>query len=351
LPNYTDSVTPGWRCGQTYLRNHFILHAAVNAALRLAPRHGRLRVLEIGSGVLEPNLLAAILAKVPDLDWELVVLDADAKVVEMLDDAIRTARPLALQRVAEAFSAADSRLCKQLTDARSVRDGVLELASLGLLGALGLDANPERALAQLLDEGMPTRSLTPARISVQHGEFPAVLPTGGFDLVIANFSIQYEIYEGRGEQVCAALTHCLHDDGLLAHAASYWAQIEFLRHIAGGDRWPFVFGLREIDEARYLADQRSTQRLRIRTDALACKPAQREALTNIARAIFPDIDATPRPDMLSCASPNDGLDGGLIVSRAWPTLHAHPCERLAAEDALLAAQPLSSRIEWREPYG
>ena len=67
MTTYGDSVPTGWSCRQTYIRNHLIMDAALRVIRRAAGAgaSGRkeLRILELGGGVIEPLLLAALVAR------------------------------------------------------------------------------------------------------------------------------------------------------------------------------------------------------------------------------------------------------------------------------------------------
>lgn len=346
MVRYKDSIPQGWCCRQTYLRNHHTLNAAIEARLAISPELASIRVLQVGPGVIEPILLTTLLQR-RGLNWELVVVDASEDVIESLSRTIRHPQPLQLLDVASKFPGAEAELCDNLVDPQRLELTTASLAELNLLASLGLADDAKQAASELIEHGLPSDILSKGQIELHSGKFSEVDVGGEFDLIVSNFSIQYEVYEGRTQEVCRALDRCLRPRGLLAHAANYAAQAQLLDRLHRVYDWPFVYGLREIQAVHYHDDSKGVARLRMRTDSLCARPDSRPELAMVSEHLLPPAIPRDSPEPFAVTLPDDGLVREMVTTHAWPHEEGQACGRARVEELLSRPSSSSFALRWR----
>jgi len=376
---YGDAIPPGWTCRQTYLRNHFAIDAALRALALLRPdASAPLRVLNIGGGVIEPLLLAALVrARFPRAECTIRVVDSSEDVISLLA-ALRNetrwegewqgdklvgyepaVRSLSLATLAKVFSSPENPVNPHLSDPVDLAVPVGELARMGLLGALALPEDRDRAVDILVTTGLP---VVPASIDMLRPERASILDFDpgdepSYDLVVANFSIQYPIVEGHADAVAARLVRWLAPHGVIQHGATYGAQARLFRGLLPLDeRFSVTYGVRELDEVTYIDDKANESlRLRIRTDAILTRAGE-DAADEIGKSIFPvfpgdpDVALGALRDHVAGIHPNDGLE---YPRMAGALAGARQCECWWVDRHVLLRYtgPLPSRVQWRHRAG
>ena len=89
--SYGDAIPGGgWSCRQTYLRNHLSIDVALRSlSLMRGDSQKPLRILDIGGGIIEPLLLAALVrARFPGVPSTIHLVDPSEDVITLLQ-AIR----------------------------------------------------------------------------------------------------------------------------------------------------------------------------------------------------------------------------------------------------------------------
>lgn len=372
---YGDAIPAGWTCRQTYLRNHLAMDAALKALALVRPNDSApLRVLNIGGGVIEPLLLAALVrACFPRVECTIRIVDSSEDVVSLLAalrNGIRWAREwhgdellgydpaagsLSLATLAKVFSSPENAVNPHLSDPAALAMPVGELARMGLLGALGLPEDKGRAVDVLVATGLP---VVPTSIEMLRPERASIFdfdPGKGasYDLIVANFSIQYPIVEGHAGAVAARLARWLAPHGVVQHGATYGAQARLFRALLPLDeRFSVTYGVRELDEVTYVDDNaKKTLRLRIRTDAIWTLAGE-DAAEEIAQRIFPTFPGAPDValgalrDHVSQIHPNDGLEHPLMAG-ALAGARRCACWWVDRHVLLRHPGPLPSRVQWR----
>lgn len=377
--SYGDAIPTGWTCRQTYLRNHLAMDAALKALALLRPdKHAPLRVLNLGGGVIEPLLLAALVRAVfPGVECTIHVVDPSDDVISLLA-AIRSgtrwegewqgdklvgydpeAGSLSFEALAKVFSSPENPVNPHLSDSAALALPVGELARMGLLEVLGLPKDPSHAVDVLVKFGLPVlpsaiAMLRPERASIldfDPGKEPA------YDLIVANFSIQYPIVEGHADAVAERLIQWLAPHGVIQHGATYGAQARLFRVLLPLDeRLSVTYGIRELDEVTYVDDNaKETLRLRIRTDAIFTRAGD-DIAEIIAQCIFPVFPAEAHSalgalrDHIAGIHPNDGLESPRM---AGALAGARQCASWWVDRQVLLNHdgPLPSRVQWRNIAG
>jgi hypothetical protein len=372
---YGDAIPAGWTCRQTYLRNHLTMDAALKALALVRPDAGApLRVLNIGGGVIEPLLLGALVrACFPRVECTIRVVDSSDDVVSLLGALRNGTRwerewqgdklvgydpsvgSLSLATLAKVFSSPENPVNLHLSDPTSMAVPVAELACMGLLGVLGLPQDEGRAVDVLAMTGLP---VLPASIELLRPERASILDFDSgdepsYDLIVANFSIQYPIVEGHADAVAARLVRSLAPHGVVQHGATYGAQARLLRALVPLDeRFSVTYGVRELDEVTYIDDKaKETLRLRIRTDAIWTRAGE-DAAEEIAQCIFPVFPGEPDVafgalrDHVAGIHPNDGLEHPRMAG-ALAGAGQCACWWVDRHALLRHTGPLPSRVQWR----
>lgn len=379
IGSYGDAIPVGWTCRQTYLRNHLAIDAALKALALLRPdHHTPLRILNLGGGVIEPLLLAALVrACFPGVECTIRVVDPSEDVISLLM-AIRNgtrwegewqgdklvgydpdAGSLSFATLAKIFSSPENPVNPHLSDPASLALPVKELARMGLLGALGLPQEEKLAIDVLVQTGLP---VVPTAIAMLRPERASILDFDpgndpAYDLIVANFSIQYPIVEGHADSVASRLLQWLAPHGVIQHGATYGAQARLFHALLPLDeRFSVTYGVRELDEVTYIDDNaKETLRLRIRTDAILTRAGE-DAAERIAQCIFPvfpgetNIARVALRDHVAGIHSNDGLEyprmaGALAGARQCA------CWWVDRQVLLRHPGPLPSRVQWRHHAG
>jgi hypothetical protein len=347
------------------------MDAAMRALRRSGEPRGELRILEIGGGVIEPLLLCAIARRHygEGIACRVHAVDLDGEVTEILS-AMRARRryvhttgdfsamlydpetaSLSLAGLARAFASPENPTNPHLAESALVARAVAELAPLGLLEPLGLPSTPDAAARIIVERGLPARPELCSLITPEHAAMPDWRPSGVYDLIVANFSIQYPIMDGKAEAVAARLDESLAPDGLIAHAATYGAQVYLLRALLARGGWDVAFGVRELAKVLYTDDPEGDRvRLRIRTDALmrrdsAGAPPLAESV--VSPAITANARAGSLAGVLDRAQPADGLDRPEMMAALWRERGEWAAWWSERETLLGHGGPLPCRIEWR----
>ncbi len=377
--SYGDAIPAGWTCRQTYLRNYLAMDAALKALALTRPNHNApLRILNLGGGVIEPLLLAALVrACCPRVECTIRVVDPSDDVISLLA-AIRggtrwefewqgdklvghdpEAGSLSFATLAKVFSSPENAVNLHLTDRASLATPVSELAQMGLLGALALPDDEGRAVEYLMTNGLP---VVPSSIEMVRPEHASILDFDpgkepSYDLIMANFSIQYPIVEGHADVVAARLHQWLAPHGVIQHGATYGAQARLFRALLSLDeRFSVTYGVRELDEVTYIDDKaKETLRLRIRTDAIWTR-ADENVVEEIAQCIFPvfpgepDVDLGALRDHVAGIHPNDGLENPRMAG-ALAGARQCACWWVDRQALLRHSGPLPCRLQWRRQAG
>jgi hypothetical protein len=379
VESYGDAIPAGWTCRQTYLRNHLAMDAALKALALIRPNDtAPLRVLNIGGGVIEPLLLAALVRTCfPRVECSIRVVDSSEDVTSLLG-ALRNrtrwtrewqgdrlvgydsaAGSLSLATLAKVFSSPESPVNPHLSDPASLVSPVGELARMNLLGTLALPEDESRAVDYLVNAGFP---VAPASVEMLRPEQASILDfdpgkESAYDLIVANFSIQYPIVEGHADAVAARLHRWLAPHGVIQHGATYGAQARLFHALLPLDeRFSVTYGVRELDEVTYIDDKaKETLRLRIRTDAIWTRAGE-NAGNEIAQCIFPmfpgqpDVARGALRDHVAGIHPNDGLE---YPRMAGAVAGARQCACWWVDRHVLLRHtgPLPSRVQWRRRAG
>lgn len=376
---YGDAIPAGWTCRQTYLRNHLAMDAALKALALIRPNDSApLRVLNLGGGVIEPLLLAALVrTRFPHAECTIRVVDSSEDVSSLLAalcNGTRWAREwqdeqlvgydpstgsLSLATLAKVFSSPENPVNPHLSDPASLVLPVGELGRMDLLGALALPEDEGRAIDLLVATGLP---VVPAVIEMLRPERASILDFDpgddpSYDLIVANFSIQYPIVEGHADAVAARLLQWLAQYGVIQHGATYGAQARLLRALLPLDeRFSVTYGVRELDEVTYIDDKaKETLRLRIRTDAIWTRAGE-HAAHEIAQCIFPvfpgrpDVAMGALRDHMELIHPNDGLEHPRMAGALAGTRQC-ACWWVDRHVLLRHTGPLPSRVQWRRRIG
>jgi hypothetical protein len=340
----------------------------MEAALRLlldAPK-ASLRILEIGGGVIEPLLLAALVRRIaqpgvactiraidpsPDCHTLLSAITAGHSYVGPSGLAYDANRGrLLLPALARTFSAPECPINPHLSDPELLTQPLKEMQDLGLLGLLGLPESLAEAAHVLREEGLPVPAESVALIRPeQRGVLDLSPEPAPYDLVIANFSIQYPIMEGHAVAVAERLLSQLAPQGILLHGATYGAQVRLFHALAERGPWEFVFGVRELDAVSYHDDAAGAQlRLRIRTDALLRRPGRGALAPAVFAGPLPCSHTSPSfAEVVARMDPMDGLLRPELAAALWSTETGAAGWWSTRQELLAAQQPLRCRIEWR----
>lgn len=375
IGSYGDAIPAGWTCRQTYLRNHLPIDAALNALALVRPNsNAPLRILNLGGGVVEPLLLGALVRKCfPRVECTIRVVDSSEDVISLLTSIQNKKRwegewhgdklvgydpsvgSLSFATLAKVFSSPENPVNPHLSDPALLATPMRELPRMGLLRALGLPEDEGRAADFLLTSGLPVMSssiemLRPERAFILDFD-PGNDPH--YDLIIANFSIQYPIVEGNADAVASRLHQWLAPHGVIQHGATYGAQARLLQSLLPLDeRFSVTYGVRELDEVTYIDDKANeTLRLRIRTDAILTR-AGADVADGIAQSIFPAFPGESNVkwgslrDHVAQVRPHDGLEYPRMVA-ALAGGRQCACWWVDRDLLLKQAGPLPSRIQWR----
>lgn len=380
VESYGDAIPAGWTCRQTYLRNHLAMDAALKALALIRPNDGApLRVLNIGGGVIEPLLLAALVrACFPRVECSIRVVDSSEDVISLLA-AVRNgtrwtrewqgeqlvgydpaAGSLSLATLAKVFSSPESPVNPHLSDPASLVSPVGELARMGLLETLALPEDEGRAVDHLVKAGFP---VAPASVEMLRPDQASILDfdpgkESTYDLIVANFSIQYPIVEGHADTVAARLHRWLAPHGVIQHGATYGAQARLFQALLPLDeRFSVTYGVRELDEVTYVDDKANeTLRLRIRTDAIWTRAGE-SAGDEIAQCIFPRFPGQPDVargalrDHAARIHPTDGLEHPRMAGALAGAQQQCACWWVDRQVLLSHSGPLPSRVQWRLQAG
>lgn len=385
---------PSGPCLQTFFRNHEVIIQSLFGAGAGAgtARSGPLRILDIGGGVLEPLLIAALCELLQDagrLDgYDITCLDLSAEVRD-IHECLRSGRAyqngghevvgadgrLSLPGLARVFSATHAEVNSWLVDPVALSGQLQRWVDLGVARYLGIPPDVghstermQRFIAQGLE--VPRRLL--AGIRTVHGDIGAAEPPlpgpEWADVVVSNYAIQYPLWEGTGEQALRNVERCLAPDAVVQIGNAYSAQGELLTLIDRmGGRLAGLHVELVLRESFIVAqyaddDPDGPPRLVSRADLFAA--AGRDRLPGVARDALKRFTHRHDGRVVPFGSPGElgelmsvhsGLQGGgQVVYHAW----WNPDDRagigyLLPRDVLLAfgRNPLRPRGLFGSPPG
>ena len=274
---------PDGLCTQTFFRNHDVVARCLSYASQRQPA---LRVWDIGGGVLELLLIAALcdlLSATRRLSgFSIVNLDSSAEVAAILEGAeshqkwsqgdrviVDEQGKLKLLDMATIFSATHAEVNAWLTDPVAVSAQIQQWLDLGLGPYFGIPANvchTQESMRAFLADGLsPQGSLyTHLRHIVGDiGDAERLLEDESpYDVVLSNYALQYPIWEGRGQQVLEQIERHLAPQGILQVANAYSAEQALISLLASSSEFSRArcveVSLREIFVVpRYSSDAHS----------------------------------------------------------------------------------------------
>lgn len=294
----SEKVPPEWECLNTFFRNQEAIALVIKNQLKTYNTRN-IRVLDIGSSVLEPFLVSAILhhyKKVGIIDTYTVhCLDKSTQVKLIMDFLLKgdealyddphlakvaiKPRALDLTVLATIFPASESSVKKEnvhLTSPSLLNDDIAILYSLGVDSSLIEFSTDYQQLHKpnIVSFGKElANTISFQCVDFMEGALESIQFDIPADIIISNFGLMYAIQKGFLSDVTHRLLHFWGQNTIFQQGSIYWKEallIDYIGRMPSSGLFLREFAIREAHEKEY--DSLNNKLiLRLRSDALYSK--------------------------------------------------------------------------------